>query len=490
MVTTTVSILIIFLFIVTFDFGYSTLSPKITVLDKTDINQTACETKKCIRKCCPKGQYLSKKNRCYKFTENVDFENTSVYDDNDPSLKINKTLSDLFLLVPGKFLEFIKECNKTFRQASGNLPYPTHLTKSGQLYLRLINSFQQWHLIDHFCIDYVIGSKEIVYYSVFVATCTGVTPTKSKMYYTVAALISSVFLFIVLVVYILLPELRNLPGMILMAYILSLISAFTSMASLQLSNKDFCVTSTAVIYFSFLASFCWMNVMSFDIWWTFRVFAKTSPIHKRGKTRTFALYCLYSWGVPLLMTIGLVILTQVDMSRIPWFITPQIPQQSCFLEGGQKLLYLYIPMLILIICNWLFFLMTVFNIWRLHHSTSMLNKPSTGSRVSHRKQWNRFMVYLKLSVVMGINWVLEIASFLTPDLKIWIIADFYNLLIGLTIFFIFVCKKKIFRKLQHRFCGYFNSTPRFTENNSSLSTSNSSQNIESQVFYHPTGIDE
>lgn len=60
------------------------------------------------------------------------------------------------------------------------------------------------------------------------------------------------------------------------------------------------------------------------------------------------------------------------------------------------------------------------------------------------------MVYLKLSIVMGLNWLLEIISFLYPGFKMWYITDAYNILIGLAIFLIFVCKKKILKKLIKR----------------------------------------
>lgn len=61
------------------------------------------------------------------------------------------------------------------------------------------------------------------------------------------------------------------------------------------------------------------------------------------------------------------------------------------------------------------------------------------------------MVYLKLSVVMGVNWLFEIVSFEFPGFKGWYISDVYNILIGFLIFLIFVCKKDIYRKLYKRY---------------------------------------
>ncbi|KOB70859.1 G protein-coupled receptor [Operophtera brumata] len=69
------------------------------------------------------------------------------------------------------------------------------------------------------------------------------------------------------------------------------------------------------------------------------------------------MYSIYAWGVPLGLTIMLV-----------WINA-----------SGEKLLYLYMPMLILICSNWMFYLMTAFNIWRLSRGTSVLDSAAAGT---------------------------------------------------------------------------------------------------------------
>ncbi|KAI8437018.1 hypothetical protein MSG28_010414, partial [Choristoneura fumiferana] len=176
------------------------------------------------------------------------------------------------------------------------------------------NSYERWTHINSskMCIDYVLpksGMYENHTVKYFVILETPEMYETDIGFVASALLISCVFLVIVLIVYALLPELRNLCGLILMSYV-----------------------ATITIYYFFLASFCWMNVMSFDIWWTFR-----------------------------------------------------------------------------------------------------------------------FMLYLKLSVIMGVSWVLEVVSFLAPQFSVWYLTDAYNLLIGVSIFLIFICKKKIYNKLRKRY---------------------------------------
>ncbi|XP_014212232.1 G-protein coupled receptor Mth2 [Copidosoma floridanum] len=74
--------------------------------------------------------------------------------------------------------------------------------------------------------------------------------------------------------------------------------------------------------------------------------------------------------------------------------------------------------------------------------------------LGHEKDCLRFNLYLKLFIVMGINWSMEIISWLYADnvLKyLWYVTDLTNTLQGVIIFLIFVWKDKIKRLLLRRF---------------------------------------
>ena len=66
-------------------------------------------------------------------------------------------------------------------------------------------------------------------------------------------------------------------------------------------------------------------------------------------------------------------------------------------------------------------------------------------------------MYLKLFIVMGITWVLEILAWVigTNILPkyIWYLADIINALQGLIIFVVFVCRRKIKEMLLKQFRG-------------------------------------
>lgn len=88
-------------------------------------------------------------------------------------------------------------------------------------------------------------------------------------------------------------------------------------------------------------------------------------------------------------------------------------------------------------------------------------------------------MYLKLFIVMGVSWVMEILAWsididLVPS-TVWYPTDMINALQGLIIFIIFVCKKKMKRLLLKRFggknCGPFCKIPLYNDSTASNTTS-------------------
>lgn len=65
------------------------------------------------------------------------------------------------------------------------------------------------------------------------------------------------------------------------------------------------------------------------------------------------------------------------------------------------------------------------------------------------------MLYLKLFIVMGVNWLAEIISWSIGTQAsefLWYVTDIGNALQGVLIFFIFVCKKRVLTLLNKKLC--------------------------------------
>lgn len=69
----------------------------------------------------------------------------------------------------------------------------------------------------------------------------------------------------------------------------------------------------------------------------------------------------------------------------------------------------------------------------------------------------RLVRTVKLFVVMGVNWIMELISLAYPDSLFWYLTDSFNALHGAFIFAVFVLKRDVHHNLKKRcsclFCG-------------------------------------
>lgn len=89
-------------------------------------------------------------------------------------------------------------------------------------------------------------------------------------------LISVPFLVITFLVYACISELRNLHGKALMCYLVGLIFLYLSFSLIQLNHEKIreiswlCTSVGYIAFISVLVCFSWLNVMCYDIYFTFR----------------------------------------------------------------------------------------------------------------------------------------------------------------------------------------------------------------------------
>ncbi|CAG4975999.1 unnamed protein product, partial [Parnassius apollo] len=166
-----------------------------------------------------------------------------------------------------------------------------------------------------------------------------------------------------------------------------------------------------IVYYAFQTSFFWLNVMCFDIWRTFSGYRGSS--NKRREKKRFVLYGMYAWGVPLILTAATIAMQFADVPDN--IITPGFAYRRCWFE------------------NWLSEL-----------ETAILKGAESARSDKLTKDKQRYALYLKLFVVMGVNWTVEIISFSVGGSNwYWILIDVSNIVLGLFIFLIFVWKRKV-----------------------------------------------
>ncbi|XP_063708182.1 G-protein coupled receptor Mth2-like isoform X2 [Culicoides brevitarsis] len=273
----------------------------------------------------------------------------------------------------------------------------------------------------------------------------------------IGMLLSVPFLIVTFIVYAVIPELRNVHGMSLMSYVGSLTVGYTVLGTVQIlgSRKEchdgtsqcfnpyFCTIAAYIIYFSFIVSFFWLNTMCFDIYWTFR--------GVRGSTsakKNFIYYCIYAWGLAMFCTLFSL---SMDISGIPEKYKPGMYfTQTCFLqhEHISEFIYLYSILLILICMNITFFGVTAYRIKKVQSETAAVVDAESSRRHSRHQYDNyRFMLYLRLFVIMGVTWSWEVISwYVSPESPWFYVTDLINCSQGILIFLLVVCNDKV-RKL-------------------------------------------
>ncbi|XP_044585430.1 G-protein coupled receptor Mth2-like isoform X5 [Cotesia glomerata] len=354
--------------------------------------------------------------------------------------------------------------------AALNPEYPNfdvfYLLENGTLYINysLDGDPDQLLNADQFCIAHIERDDQI---SIVVAICSSFEEVNIPFTYRMGILLSIPFFAMTFLVYALLPQLRNIPGLNLMAYVGSTFVAYVTLAIVQIGEcaiidmTNLCITFAFVIHFSFLASFFWLNVMCFDIWWTFGKnpglytnpyggFRALQGSQKKQERKKFACYSIYAWGCAGLLT-GICLIMDFHPNISSSVIRPQFGKESCwFATDAARAIYFYGPMGVTVVCNIILFIATAMKIVHHKKETAHLNRDDN-RRHNDNKQW--FNLYLKLFIVMGVNWSMEIISWIfgnKPD-YIWYVTDVANTLQGLVIFIIFVWKRKIKILLLKRF---------------------------------------
>jgi len=108
----------------------------------------------------------------------------------------------------------------------------------------------------------------------------------------------------------------------------------------------------------------------------------------------------------------------------------------------------------LLVIDLIFFLHTVYSLYKLQQDTRFATQQSS------RQEKKRFLLFVKLFVVMGVLWIFEVLSWAATvynkenkDLweNIFTVSDVINAFQGVLIFIIFTCKRNTCRQLEGKF---------------------------------------
>ena len=256
----------------------------------------------------------------------------------------------------------------------------------------------------------------------------------------IGLLISITALAIHFIVYMMLPPLRNIPGKCLLSLVASLFTAqllfLAGSAGTEL--PEVCMSLAVAKHYAFLAAFFWMNVMAADICRTFSSSRVMLPADDRSSR--FVFYSLYAWLTPAAIVGGSLAIDLLDVNATADF-RPHYGDGLCWITRRWALLIMFaLPVALLLAVNTVLFCVTVKNL-------CLISREAKRARSNERGQ---FVLYVKLSTIMGLTWVIGFVASLTDLPVLWYVFVVFNTLQGAFVCFAFVCTKKVFRLLHER----------------------------------------
>ncbi|KAJ6642045.1 G-protein coupled receptor Mth2 [Pseudolycoriella hygida] len=403
----------------------------------------ACKLGPCVRLCCPRGQYLYR-TECF-VNDSVSDLSVSVTDDG-----VNfeeERVFDIFRYVLGKPCHEINPMEPTkYKDTDTWVLFRNGSILMGSPPIELLSK-------NKYCLNPIQNNDSI---EISLMTCFIPASITKDSWLPYGMFISVPFLIVTILVYTILPELRNVHGKSLVCYLLGLIVGYVTLGWIKLNGSEYvepvlCRSLGYIVYFAFISAFFWLSVISFDLWWNFRHFVAlvTSGMHgisKFADFKKFLVYSAYAWGSTIFM-VALCYLIDAS-SSISSAYQPGMGAETCFLKKSRlsEFLYLYLPIILIMTSNSTFFILTALKIRKVQIEMSRVTAKEDSRR--HQKHLDnekaKFGLFFRLFIVMGVTWTMEAISWIiSPGGWYFYVTDLTNAVQGVVIFFLFVMKPKV-----------------------------------------------
>ncbi|XP_032570084.1 probable G-protein coupled receptor Mth-like 3 isoform X2 [Drosophila sechellia] len=404
----------------------------------------ACHLRPCIRFCCPQYQ---------KMNMSVCYGDMSEDELNKHDPFVNVTLSD-GSVVRRHFKEDLIVQSDLAKPGCPRMYFMNHELPGNKFTL-----FENGSLLRHWDNAELSKREYCVQHLSFIGDSIRIAPhfcplssEHSRTWKTVAIVISMICIVLTISVYLYVKKLRNLHGKCFICYLASLFLGYLFLLlNVWKYSSHFCVTAGFMGYFSVIAAFFWLSVISLTLWNSFS--GNSGWLNRFLPDNPFLAYNVYAWGIPLLMTAITYIADQVVDDEN---LRPRVGVgKSCWIYTGDMtvMIYFYGPMLLLIAFNITMFVLTAFRIMKVKkEAQNFTQQQNTTNRLNSDKQ--TYTLFLRLFIIMGLSWSLEIVSFLLSKKQAWakafMVADYFNWSQGTIIFVLFVLRPSTLKLLKER----------------------------------------
>lgn len=254
----------------------------------------------------------------------------------------------------------------------------------------------------------------------------------------ICSCISTICIALHIIMFVIVKQLRNLPGYCLLSLCFALIGAYICVfVQNKTANLVDCKILGMFMLYYFLASFFWMNVMAYDVWKSIRMAtAKLRLTTNRPFIVQYTRYSLFAWGTPLTIIILSIIIHNTAPEHSRYRLT--FNENTCWFKYKSALsLYFVGPLFTLLLLNILFFVSSFYMI-----SNASMSKAHSKNNKGSSDLWSRLFLSLRLGSVMGFMWVFGFIATVTKQQWIWYLYSVCSALQGVFIFSSFTVSER------------------------------------------------
>ncbi|XP_074652994.1 uncharacterized protein LOC141907292 [Tubulanus polymorphus] len=234
-----------------------------------------------------------------------------------------------------------------------------------------------------------------------------------------------------IIVFILFAELRNIPGLLLMNLCVALLIALVlQLTTTTVNHSDVCIYVSALKHYLWLVVFVSMSSIAVKMGLAFTTFKRDF-----NEKTAFCLYLLSVWFIPLLIVVPLITCEFTGSLAIYGRLG------ICWISNKQVMLYGFVlPISFLVLINYILFAAIIWGI-----RMSMMK----GSSLSHMH--TQFRIIGRVSIVLGLTWIVGFVAIAVDHLIVWFIFDVINSMQGVFIAVAFACNKRVLSLFKQRF---------------------------------------
>jgi G protein-coupled receptor Mth (Methuselah protein) len=294
---------------------------------------------------------------------------------------------------------------------------------------------------------------------------------------TIIGIIASLTgLISLIIIYLIFPALRNLPGKDLLSLSSTYICVYVIMIILMIiSNpikysyniylqqndneieepksfkiiKQITFILAVLLHYVSLSTFSWISIISFDICHTLRDSGSTiANKTKEEENKLFKIHLFF--GYFLLPFLPVLIGILLDLFLKDSVFSPNYGYNhvnghfSFWISNKRGLFILFtIPVTLMLIINFIFFLITIYSIIKTDNTTNNVMVSS-----AKQSRQSRILLFIKLFSIMGISWLLGLLAGYFDKEWLFIIYTIANVFQGFFIFLTFITNRKVVKLLK------------------------------------------